>query len=352
MSAPWANAGCAHVGVSSTSQSARKACQSTSTPWRSRCSADHAGDVDRRYARSARVEERPAVVAHHGVEQRAQGADVGHQQLGPQLDHPGVAERARPPRRRGRRRRARRRAAGRRRRCRGRCRRPEVRRRRRRATGAGRRLVQGDRQRQRIAGVRPGDGEQPGAEVGDAAGHHALDGHQLEHDRRLAGGRDEACGTTPVDGLIEAMPQQCAGLRSEPPRSLPSPSGDIPLASADASPPLDPPAVTSGFHGLRVRPRSVRVGVHAQPEVGQVRAGERDRSGGPHALDDRRVDGGDGVLAGRRRPGWSAEPATSMFSLTVIGTPCSGPTSRAVGDRPVGGVGGRDRLARAGRRRR
>ena len=69
-----------------------------------------------------------------------------------------------------------------------------------------------------------------------------------------SGGITVAEGTAPVEGLIDATPQQCAGLRRDPPRSLPRPNGVIPVASAAASPPLEPPAVRSGFHGLRVRP--------------------------------------------------------------------------------------------------
>ena len=71
-----------------------------------------------------------------------------------------------------------------------------------------------------------------------------------------SGGTTVAIGITPTVGLIDAMPQQCAGLRSEPPMSLPSPIGLIPDAIAAPSPPLDPPAVTFGFHGFRVRPWS------------------------------------------------------------------------------------------------
>jgi hypothetical protein len=59
-----------------------------------------------------------------------------------------------------------------------------------------------------------------------------------------SGGIVVAIGMAPTVGLIEAIPQQWAGLRSEPPMSLPSPIGDIPEAIAEASPPLEPPAVT------------------------------------------------------------------------------------------------------------
>src|SRR5581483_11294756 len=62
-------------------------------------------------------------------------------------------------------------------------------------------------------------------------------------------------GTRPLVGLIEEMPQQWAGLRSEPPMSLPAPSGDMPEARAEPSPPDEPPAVRSACQGLRVSPR-------------------------------------------------------------------------------------------------
>ena len=45
---------------------------------------------------------------------------------------------------------------------------------------------------------------------------------------RSSGGITVACGTRPMRGLIDEIPQQCAGLRSEPPTSLPRPSGDMP----------------------------------------------------------------------------------------------------------------------------
>jgi hypothetical protein len=55
----------------------------------------------------------------------------------------------------------------------------------------------------------------------------------------------------------------------------------MPLASAAASPPLEPPAVRLGFQGAE--------GVYAQPHVGQIGAANRYRAGGAHAFDDRRI---------------------------------------------------------------
>ena len=55
-------------------------------------------------------------------------------------------------------------------------------------------------------------------------------------------------------GLIPAIPQKQAGIRIEPPVSLPSASGTIPVASAAAEPPLDPPGTRSEFQGFSVLP--------------------------------------------------------------------------------------------------
>ena len=132
-------------------------------------------------------------------------------------------------------------------------------------------------------------------------------------------------GTTPVDGLIEAMPQQWAGLRSEPPRSLPSPSGVIPLASALASPPLEPPAVTSGRHGLRVSPRSDESVCTRRPKSGRL---VRANGIAPAARMRSTIGASTGAVASASAgtPWVVGHPATSMFSFTVIGTPCSGPS--------------------------
>ena len=93
-----------------------------------------------------------------------------------------------------------------------------------------------------------------------------------------------------------------------------------------ASPPLDPPAVTSGFHGLRVSPCSDESVCTRSPRSGRFVRADRDRAGGPHPLDDGRVDRRRRRRRGRRRRCVVGVPATSMFSLTVIGTPCSGPS--------------------------
>ena len=63
-------------------------------------------------------------------------------------------------------------------------------------------------------------------------------------------------GTRPGVGRKPSTLQKLAGLRSEPPRSLPSASGNMRAASATAAPPLLPPQVRVGLYGLRVAPKT------------------------------------------------------------------------------------------------
>lgn len=122
------------------------------------------------------------------------------------------------------------------------------------------------------------------------------------------------------------MPHALAGLRSEPPMSLPRPIADMPVAGATASPPLDPPAVQAAFHGLRVRPcrllsvwmRMAMSGRFVRPTGIAPAARMRSTTGASSGTTAPERAGGAHVVAG---------PAMSMFSLTVIGTPASGPTA-------------------------
>ena len=78
---------------------------------------------------------------------------------------------------------------------------------------------------------------------------------------RTVGGELCGSGTTPANdtrcsvGLNPNTPQKCAGIRMEPERSVPMSKGVIPLATAAAAPPLDPPGVRFKSHGLFVRPK-------------------------------------------------------------------------------------------------
>src|SRR3954463_3821793 len=64
-----------------------------------------------------------------------------------------------------------------------------------------------------------------------------------------------AVGTRPFCGLSPNSPQQAAGMRTEPAPSEPSAALASPAATAVADPPLEPPLVRCGSHGLRVTPK-------------------------------------------------------------------------------------------------
>ena len=57
-------------------------------------------------------------------------------------------------------------------------------------------------------------------------------------------------------GLIPNSPQHDAGIRIEPPPSLPCDAGASPAATAAAAPPLEPPDVREVSQGLRQGPFS------------------------------------------------------------------------------------------------
>src|SRR5262249_60558304 len=60
----------------------------------------------------------------------------------------------------------------------------------------------------------------------------------------------------PMLGRMPTTPQKLAGLRSDPPVSLPCATQAVPEASAAAAPPDDPAAERARFHGLSVAPKT------------------------------------------------------------------------------------------------
>jgi hypothetical protein len=57
-------------------------------------------------------------------------------------------------------------------------------------------------------------------------------------------------GTRPRLGLSPTRPHSLAGMRIEPPPSLACATGTMPLATATAEPPLEPPDERPVSHGL------------------------------------------------------------------------------------------------------
>src|SRR5262249_47185602 len=70
------------------------------------------------------------------------------------------------------------------------------------------------------------------------------------------------------DGFSPNVPVNADGLRIEPPPSVPTCSGAMPAATAAPAPPDEPPGVRSGFHGLRVKPKTRLSVIPTQPNVG------------------------------------------------------------------------------------
>jgi hypothetical protein len=58
----------------------------------------------------------------------------------------------------------------------------------------------------------------------------------------------------PREGFSPTSPQQLAGIRMDPPPSLACATATMPLATAAADPPLEPPGVRVVSHGLCVGP--------------------------------------------------------------------------------------------------
>src|SRR5215475_15113054 len=61
-------------------------------------------------------------------------------------------------------------------------------------------------------------------------------------------------GMRPADALTPTTPQHEAGTRIDPPPSEPRARGATPQATAAAAPPLEPPEVQFGSHGVPVVP--------------------------------------------------------------------------------------------------
>src|SRR5512142_1681453 len=64
-------------------------------------------------------------------------------------------------------------------------------------------------------------------------------------------------GTRPIEGRKPTTLQNAAGLRREPPVSVPEATGVIPQANATAAPPDDPPQVFVKSYGLCVAPKTL-----------------------------------------------------------------------------------------------
>src|SRR3989449_663104 len=101
-------------------------------------------------------------------------------------------------------------------------------------------------------------------------------------------------GLRPRVGFIPKSPQHDAGMRIEPPPSLPCAIGTMPAATAAAEPPDEPPAVRSVRHGLRVI--AVSSSVVAKIPISGIRVVPTTTAPAPRS---------------RRTPSWSASATGS-----------------------------------------
>src|SRR5215218_2394311 len=83
---------------------------------------------------------------------------------------------------------------------------------------------------------------------------------------QTSGRRGEAI--RPGVGRIDATSQKLAGVRTEPPKSVPCASGTKPAATATAEPPDEPPEVSATSNGLRVGPHRRLVHTAPKPNSG------------------------------------------------------------------------------------
>ena len=88
------------------------------------------------------------------------------------------------------------------------------------------------------------------------------------------------------------MPQQCDGMRTEPPMSVPSSNDVNPAATAAAGPPDEPPGMRSRSHGLFVVPK-ISLKVWRSPD-------QRGRLVLPNTIAPGRAQPGDGRRVVRR----------------------------------------------------
>src|SRR5262245_22303422 len=72
----------------------------------------------------------------------------------------------------------------------------------------------------------------------------------------------------PRDGFRPTRPHSLAGMRIDPPPSFACAAGTIPVATATAEPPLEPPEERLGSHGFRVRPYATGSVVGTGPSSG------------------------------------------------------------------------------------
>src|SRR5262244_3096446 len=133
-------------------------------------------------------------------------------------------------------------------------------------------------------------------------------------------------GTRPKLALKPTDPVKLAGIRMEPPPSVPICKAPMPQVAATAAPPLEPPGVSAGFQGLRVMPVKGLSVTPFQPNSGVV---VLPSNTAPDSL--RRATTGASSFQSWlgstvSEPRSVGQPLVTMMSLIDVGTPSTGPS--------------------------
>ena len=134
-------------------------------------------------------------------------------------------------------------------------------------------------------------------------------------------------GTRPNDCMNPKMPHHDAGMRIEPPPSVPSANDSSPSATAAAPPPDEPPLLRVVSNGLRVGPKSTLSHVARNPMTGLLVlpitiAPARSIRSAQMQLTSSVLSRSAGMP-----PNVAGQPGLkSNRSLIAVGTPCSGPS--------------------------
>ena len=133
-------------------------------------------------------------------------------------------------------------------------------------------------------------------------------------------------GTSPKLGLCPNTPQNEAGIRIEPPMSVPISNEVSPAATAAAAPPDDPPGTRSAFHGFTVVPN---IGLKAWTSPDQRGRFVLPNTIAPAAFSAATVGASccGTCSASSVAPPVERMPAVWSASLIVIESPCNGPTA-------------------------
>ncbi len=134
-------------------------------------------------------------------------------------------------------------------------------------------------------------------------------------------------GMRPSVGFRPTRPDHAAGMRIEPPASVPICNGPNPAAPAAPAPDEEPPGVWAGFHALRVMPCNGQSPGDFQPYSVVV---VLPTITAPAAFNPTTAGASSGTGAGSlvRLPRRVGKPATSTRSFTVQGTPSRIPSGR------------------------